>query len=65
MRNTPSFDGDHLCLTWGYDKMQHILVVLLSRLNDLEDIGQGQRSLCMAYPLMPFALNMEIIFPEL
>ena len=32
--------------------MWHISAVILSWLNDLEDMGQGQRSLCTAHPLM-------------
>ena len=35
-------------------------------MNDLEDIGQNQRSMAVIYPLMwSFAPSIEIIHPEL
>ena len=55
-RDTPSNDSDHLC---QYKKNPSRTVDATertrfskSRLNDLEDIGQGQRSLCVTHPLM-------------
>ena len=55
-RNTPSNDSDYMCQIWNNpsrtENVTEQTIFLKSRSNDLEDIGQGQRSSHATHLLM-------------